>query len=204
MVYKLGIFSSFEVDDEVDFRKKFIINYKGAGEYFLVSRASIKYDNKLFKVCVRIQDKYYIEDAGEYNFEVGNYIINIVLVPCKEYVNRKTIKDIIKLKYSHYTFMERMLESYVYNSVCVTMYDLYSYGLVLPLCNTLDILLDTRDIKMLGEDDIEVLDTPTMKYQLNSIAYLEDYFRLMSNIIVTALDDDIKEYVLNNLIDKAI
>lgn len=198
MVYKLGLFSSFETDEVVDFRDEFDAHYVSMGNYFLVSKKSIGYNNKLYRLCINLVDKMTITDSID---NIGEYVLNVGLVPHIEYVKLDTLKCILgdKVGAKKGIKLFNRLNNRDLLKICVSNYDLYKHGLVLPLVSPVELELFFDDIQEL-EMGQSVLDTRTIQHTLDSATYLMDYFKIMNRVIIDALDNDIKEYVFDRLI----
>lgn len=198
MVYKLGILSSFETDEVVDFRDEFDAHYVSMGNYFLVSKKSVGYNNKLYRVCINLVDKMTLTNSMD---NIGEYVLNVGLVPHMEYIKTDTLKCILgdKVGAKKGAKLFSKLNNRDLLNICITNYDLYSHGLVLPLVSPVELELSFDDIQEL-ERGQSVLDTRTVQYKLDSVTYLMDYFKIMTRIIIDALDNDIKEYVFDRLI----
>lgn len=198
MVYKLGLFSSFETDEKVNFRDEFDAHYVGVGNYFLVSKKSIGYNNKLYRLCINLVDKMTLTNSMD---NIGEYVLNVGLVPHIEYVNTKTLQSILGAKTGAKKGAQlfNRLKNKALLAICINSYDLYICGLVLPLVSPVEFELSFDDIQEL-EMGQSVLDTRTVQYKLDSVTYLMDYFKIMNRIIIDALDNDIKEYVFDRLI----
>ena len=198
MVYKLGLFNSFETDEVVNFRDEFDTHYVSTGNYFLVSKKSIGYNNKLYRLCINLVDKMTLTNSMD---NIGEYVLNVGLVPHLEYVKIDTLKCILgdKVGAKKGIKLFSRLNNKDLLKICITNYDLYKHGLILPLVSPVELELSFDDIQEL-ERGKSILDTKTIQYKLDSTTYLMDYFKIMNRIIIDALDNDIKEYVSDRLI----
>lgn len=180
---------------EINYRDEFSVEYMGQGEYFLESVQPLCYDNVMYKVCISVVDKYKIYNSLSV---LGQYVINVVLVPYVRYIKPSAIKSIMDTKYGDDAPLAK-IRSYITKKSCISIYDLYSFGITLPLYSPISIELSEEDVDELELLDISIVDTTSIKAKLDSIASLIDFFKIRLSSYITKIDDDIKEYVFNNL-----
>ena len=197
MVYELGIFSSFDIKEEVDFRDSFYVYSLKDKSLFLESRDYVKYNNVNYSLCAHLVSK---EQLTNNILDKGIYVLNVAYVPSVDAIKRKSLKSILAHNESNFSYIASNTDDIELLKMHITSYDLFNSGLVLPLHMDINIKLTNEEIKALEASEGNLINMYTIQYQFNSLSYLKDYFKLIIKLLVNDLDEDIKEYVFNSLI----
>ena len=197
MVYQLGTFSSFNVEEEVNFRDNFYVYSLRDKSLFLESKDYINYNDVNYGLCAHLVSKYQLTKDI---LDKGIYILNIAYIPSIDSVKKETLKSILIHNIKAFNYTPSNTEDIEFIKMFITSVDLFKYGLVLPLFSNINIRLNDAELKALEAYEINLINVQTIQYQFNSLSYLKDYFDLVIGLLINDLDNDIKEYVFSNLI----
>lgn len=181
---------------KVDFRDKFVVHYVGTGNYLLVSKSVIRYNNINFNICINLMDRM---NQTKCIRDIGTYTLNIGLVPQTKHIKASILREVLEARIKDIEDVETIMSNKDLLHICINSYDLFNYGLVLPLISPLTLALTNKDIEELEGGKRSILDTTTISKSLTSASSLMDYYKMRHKTIIKDLDHDIKEYVFSKL-----